>query len=52
MFAFPQDAAKVMSTTSGEADPAYATTMTSAVMTDAAGATMLVPLSRCHCRLT
>ena len=38
-----RDATKVMSTTSGEANPAYATTMTRAVMTEAAGATMLVP---------
>ena len=38
-----KDATNVMSTTSGEANPAYDTTMTSAVMTEAAGATMLVP---------
>ena len=38
-----KDAANVMSTTSGEANPAYATTITSAVITEAAGATMLVP---------
>ena len=38
-----KDATNVMSTISGEANPAYDTTMTSAVMTEAAGATMLVP---------
>jgi hypothetical protein len=38
-----KDPANVMSTTSGEANPAYDTTMTSAVITEAAGATMLVP---------
>ena len=37
------DATNVMSTISGEANPAYDTTMTSTVTTDAAGATMLVP---------
>lgn len=38
-----KDATNVMSTTSGEANPAYDTTMTSAVMAEAAG-------SRCSCR--
>jgi hypothetical protein len=35
--------ANAMSTTSGEANPAYDTTMTSTVITEAAGATMLAP---------
>jgi hypothetical protein len=38
-----RDAAKVMSTTRGEANPANVTTRTSAVTTEPAGATMLVP---------
>ena len=33
----------MISTTSGDANPAYDITMTSTVITDAAGATMLVP---------
>ena len=35
--------ANVMSTTSGDANPAYATTRTSTVAAEADGATMLVP---------
>jgi hypothetical protein len=38
-----KEAANVMRTTSGEANPAYATIRISTVTTEADGATMLVP---------
>jgi hypothetical protein len=37
------DAANAMSTTSGDANPAYETTMTSPATTEPAGATLLAP---------
>src|SRR4029077_20825810 len=43
LLAQPMDAANAMSTTSGDANPAYEATMTSPATTEPAGATLLAP---------